>query len=143
MPPKIPYFPSLWELPSLRMRPSCTATTEAFGALISSTNCGAALAASDPLTASDAAAVGEGAGTEPGTDAAAAFEPLVPAEPAGTALAALAALEPIFALPVTAFAFAVALEADVGSSEPHATCLPVTGKRASTRPVSVAITDLG
>src|ERR1039458_4603366 len=133
---KITYLPSLWELPSLRMRPSCTATTEAFGALISSTNCGAALAASDPLTASDAAAVGEGAGTEPGTDAAAAFEPLVPAEPPA---AAAAALEPIFALPVTAFAFAVALEADVGSSEPHATCLHVTGKRASTRPVSVAI----
>src|SRR5271156_2066424 len=127
---RITYLPSLWDLPSPRTRPSCTATTEAFGALISSTNCGAASAFSAPLAAPAAAAVGEGAGTEPGTDPVAAVEPLSFTDPAA---AALASLEPVFAFVATAFAFAVALDADAGagSSAPHDTCLPVTGKRAS------------
>jgi len=74
-----------------------------------------------------AALTGAGADTEPGVDPAAALDGAVCAAPA------------------TAFAFAVALDGDgaAGSSAPHDTCLPVTGRRASTRPVSVAITDLG
>ena len=40
-------------------------------------------------------------------------------------------------------ALAVALETATVDSEPHATCLPVTGRRPSVRPVSVAITPLG
>src|SRR5277367_4869879 len=125
---KITYLPSLWELPSPRMRPSCTATTEAFGVLISSTNCGAASAFSAPLAAPEAAAVGDGAATEPGVESLGG-----------------AALDAVFASPATAFAFAVALDGDAGagSSAPQETCLPVTGRRASTRPVRVAITDLG
>src|SRR5665213_268279 len=135
---KITYLPSRWELPSPRIRPSCTATTAALGALTRSTNRGAALAFVAPLVAAAPAAVGAGGGTEPGVD-----------PPTGAllvgALLVGALLVPVFAAPVTAVAFAVALDGDagVGSSEPHATCLPVTGNRASTSPVSVAITDLG
>src|ERR1700683_3794562 len=92
---KITYLPSLWELPSPRMRPSCTATTEAFGALISSTNCGAASVFSAPLAAPAAAAVGDGAGTEPGTEpAAAVVESLCGADPAAAAVGEEAAIEP-------------------------------------------------
>jgi hypothetical protein len=86
--------------------------------------------------------VGEGAGTEPGTEpAAVVVESLCATDPA----AAFASLEPVFDLLATAFAFAVALDGDAGagSSGPQETCLPVTGRRASTRPVSVAITALG
>src|SRR5271168_1006186 len=143
---KITYLPSRWERPSPRTRPSCTATTEAFGALISSTNCGAASAFSAPLAAPDPAAVGDGAGTEPGTDpAAVVVESLCAVEPAA---GAPVSLDPVSGLPATtALAFAVALDGDAeagaGSSAPQEICLPVTGRRASTRPVSVAITDLG
>ncbi len=116
------------------MRPSATATTAAFGALIKSTNCVAALAALVPAAAAAAAAVGDGGGTDPGV-AAPALDPATAAAPA-----APWPVLPAFAAPATAFALAVALEEE---SEPHASCLPFTGKRASTRPVSVAITDFG
>src|ERR1700722_7485064 len=106
---KITYLPSLCERPSPSTRPSCTATTEAFGALSSSTNCGVAsavpapapVAAPVPLAAS-AATAGAGAGTEPGVDPA-AVEPLVPACAAESAVAG--ALDPgVLDEPATAFA---------------------------------------
>ncbi len=111
------------------MRPSCAATTSAFGELIRSTNwtgCGLPLA-----RAADAAAAGEGAALlAPGADA---------------VFAVVAAL----AEPLSALAPAVAVEVGAGALDPeadgapHVTCLPATGSSPSVRPVSVAITLFG
>src|ERR1700677_3996464 len=99
------YLPSLREYPSLRTRPSYTATTCAFGSLVTSTSCSPA-----PLAvALPAALAGAGAGDEPGVVAVVAVvaaEPVLPAEAAVLAAAlGLADGE-------TALAPAVALEED-------------------------------
>ncbi len=124
------------------MRPSCTATTDAFGELIRSTSCSgcAATARAARALAAAAAAVGDGAGAEPGTLVAAAAG--LGAAPAGVVEAAPAGAGAA-AVPVSAVAPAVALDGDAAGSGSQATCLPVTGRRPSTRPVSVAITAFG
>ncbi len=61
-------------------------------------------------------------------------------------LTGAAAFESLFAPGASATALAVALEGEgraVESSEPDDTCFPLTGRRSSTRPVSVAITEAG
>jgi len=102
------------------IRPSCTATTEAFGELSSSISCRDCCLAPAPEVAAAAAAAGDSGAVEPG----------VPAP------------EVLADLPGRAVALAVALEAEAGSGF-QATFLPVSGSRPSIRPVSVAITPLG
>jgi len=63
------------------------------------------------------------------------------AAPAGAAVVAAAVASDC--LEGTATASAVALDVATVDSEPQATCLPVTGRRPSVSPVSVAITSLG
>src|SRR5260370_32453518 len=109
-------------------RPSCTATTDAFGALIRSTSCSGAGAA----LALAAEAEGAAAGDEPGVAGCAAEAPLDAGEPV------LAAVGD----PPSDEAFAVALEGEAAAGA-QATRLPVTGTRPSVRPVRVAITLLG
>ena len=125
------------ELPSLTIRPSCTATTCAFGALVMSTNRSAALFVDAPL----AALAGAGAAEEPGA-AAEDPEAACPAETPGVAApVGLAdgetALAPAVALDGEGSGTVAPVEAG-RSSQPMR--LPVTGGRPSTRPVRVAIT---
>ena len=86
------------------------------------------------LPALAAAAAGAGAAVEPGVAALAPVgaESFAPA-PLATAEAPAVALDP------------EAIDDGLGAveSEPHATRLPVTGRRPSMRPVSVAITPFG
>src|SRR5436309_8558874 len=103
------------------MRPFSTATTRALAALVRvARRVGCALA--------DLAAAATGLG--------AAFAPGVAALPtpldACVGDTAVAPAVPLEAAPLTA-----------SGTGPHARCLPVTGRRPSTRPVSVAITERG
>src|SRR5580692_9655866 len=107
------------------MRPSCTATTDAFGALIRSTNWGASASTPALPVASAAASAGVGGAVDPGI---ACAEPATAGEPDGLApadagapdsagapaLATVAGLDP-FAAGVAA-AFAVALEDGMADS---------------------------
>src|SRR5262245_43069236 len=108
------------------MAPSWTATTEALGALTSSTSRGASgCPPAAPLTPA-AAAEGEGAVEGPGVAGWGAPAPVADA-PLGIAVA-----------------FAVALEeGSEGTGPPQEIFGPVTGRRASIRPVSDAIVDFG
>src|SRR5580704_11758847 len=105
------------------MRPSCTATTEALGGLVRSTNCKGCATTFAPAAAPAAAGDSGAADAAPG----------------------VAALEAPAATDGTAAAPAVALEAGTAGVliAVQATCLPVTGRRPSIRPVSVAITAFG
>ena len=106
------------------MRPSWEATTVAFGELVRSTSCnGAAAFFSFFGDAPAAAAVGDGAA-------------------AGLAVTGAESL----AADLAGAALVVAVELDGDETEesaPHATPLPLTGRRPSVSPVSVAITDFG
>ena len=99
------------------------------------------------VVAPAAAADGEGGSEEPWAPACA--EVASPDAPVVAPEAPVASLEAPFDVPAawpgTAVALAVALDVDcddVGSG-PQATCVPVTGRRPSISPVSVAITFLG
>src|SRR5690348_8678697 len=111
------------------IRPSWTATTFAFEALIRSTSCSGGSVCGRLLAPRAAAEAGAGAGELPGSC------------DALTELAGASAFDAPDDSPV-AVAFAVALDR-VGSSAPQPTCLPVTGRRASISPVSVATTERG
>ena len=111
--------PSLRLLPICTTRPSWTATTEAFGALVRSTTW--SFGAGCPWAAAAAAADGETAEPDPGAD---------------------------FAAGALAAALAVALDAEGVAPASvraalHSRDVPSTGGRPSTRPVSVAITAFG
>src|SRR5436305_14174142 len=106
------------------MRPFSTATTCALAALVSVESRGGwALA---PFAA---AVAGLGAALDPGVEAEDALPTPLAACVGDTAAAPAVALEP-----------AVRTGAGTG---PHARRLPVTGRRPSTSPVSVAITERG
>src|SRR4051794_19893038 len=110
--------PSRRFLPICTTRPSWTATTDAFGALVRSTIW--SFGAGCPWAAAAAAAAGETAEPAPGADFAAGV--------------------------LGAVAWAVALDAEGASSVRaalHSSEEPSTGGRPSTRPVSVAITAFG
>src|SRR5258708_25332178 len=101
------------------MRPSWTATTDAVGMLRRSTCWRMLAAACARLELASAAAIaGDGGAVEPGV---AVFADVAAAALADTATA----------LPV-----ALAGRRVMGGSAVHATCLPVTGRRESTRPVN-------
>jgi len=102
------------------MRPSSTATTDAFGAVVNSSKSSDFGDAVGPDVLAAAAAVGDGAAVEPGV---LALEALL-----GIALAPAVALEVEEAAPTGVL---------------HTSRLPVTGRRASISPVKVEITVLG
>src|SRR6202035_2175117 len=104
------YLPSSRERPICIIRPSCTATTAAFGALITSTSRSVCVATPGAPVAAAAAAAGGSGAVEPGvTDT----EWARGASPEG------------------AFACALELAEEATRDDaPHATCLPVTGSPA-------------
>src|ERR1700680_1292258 len=112
------------------MRPSCTATAEAFGALIRSRSTGVWGLRHACPAAIAAAAVGAGGTVDPcfaDAEVPVGAPPAAAGADPGSAEAAGA--------PGTAVALAVALEGETaGASEPQVSCLPVTGRRSFIRP---------